>query len=70
MVNRWGTIVGGIPEDGFGEYVLYEDYEKLADLCRRMVALLGHLPATGMNLESILISIPGVIAEADEVLKC
>ena len=49
----------------YGDWVKYEDYAKLADLCGRMATLLRCTPATILDAGQK----QKAIAEAEEVLK-
>ena len=49
MVKRPGMDDGRLAYDDNGDWVLYEDYAKLADLCGRMATLLKCVPYPIMN---------------------
>ena len=51
----------------YGDWVKYEDYVKLADLCGRMADLLGDLKIKLNALDTRIVK--EMIAEAEEVLK-
>ena len=53
--------------DDKGDWVKYEDYAKLADLCGRMADLLGDLKIKLNALDTRIVK--EMVAEAEEVLK-
>ena len=74
MVERYDIDVDGCDccevveyVDTDGDWVKYEDYAKLADLCGRMAVLLGDLTIKLNALDARMAK--EICAEAEEVLK-
>ena len=66
LLKQWGDVDGCL-ERTDTEYVRYEDYSKLADLCGRMAVLLKNLTIKLNALDARMAK--EIVAEVEEVLK-